>query len=87
MKNKNDPYTVEKITRINCTFFVLNVHYARRWPSISYAFGLFLKHALIGVVTYGTPPSSPLRKGIAGERYKYDILELNRLCLLHNKKK
>ena len=41
---------------------------------------------MIGVVTYGTPPSSTLRKGVAGDEYKYDVLELNRLCLLNNGK-
>ena len=39
---------------------------------------------MCGIVTYGTPPSSTLKKGIAGEGYKSDILELNRLCLRNN---
>ena len=37
-------------------------------------------------MTYGTPPSATLKRGIAGDKYKGDVLELNRLCLLHNKK-
>jgi hypothetical protein len=77
---------VKKITRSDCEPFILGIHYARRWPSISYAFGLFDDNELIGVVTYGTPPSSTLRKGVAGDDYISDVLELNRLCLLYNRK-
>lgn len=77
---------IKPIERAACEHFILNVHYAKRWPSISYAFGLFEDEELIGVVTYGTPPSSPLRRGIAGDEYKSDILELNRLCLKYNRK-
>ena len=35
---------------------------------------------MIGVVTYGTPSSSPLREGICGKEYSDRVLELNRLC-------
>lgn len=78
--------TVKRIDRSDCENFILNIHYAKRWPSISYAFGLFDGELLIGVITYGTPPSAPLKKGIAGNELKEDILELNRLCLLNNNK-
>lgn len=74
------------VSRTQCEEYILGIHYAKRWPSISYAFGLFFKGDLCGVVTYGTPPSSTLRVGIAGEDYKQDVLELNRLCLKFNKK-
>ena len=80
--NKN----VRKVTRKECEPFILNIHYAKRFPSISYAFGLFDNNELIGIVTYGTPPSSTLRIGIAGEKYKDKILELNRLVLKYNRK-
>lgn len=78
-------YRVESITRAECAPWILDIHYAGRWPSVSYAYGLFHKNILVGVVTYGTPPSSPLRSGIAGPEYKQDILELNRLVLTYNK--
>lgn len=51
-----EEYSVKKITRDQCTPFVLNIHYAKRWPSVSYAYGLFRGQELVGVVTYGTPP-------------------------------
>lgn len=66
--------------------FLLNIHYAKRIPSISFAYGLFDENELIGVVTYGTPPSSTLRRGIAGNDNINIILELNRLCLKYNRK-
>lgn len=66
--------------------FLLNIHYAKRIPSISYAFGLFDNDELIGVCTYGTPPSSPMRKGLLGENYAKIVIELNRLCLKYNRK-
>lgn len=77
-------YSVKQIERKDCNDYILKIHYAKRWPSISYAYGLFLNENLVGVVTYGTPPSSTLKKGIAGIEYSPDILELNRLVLLNN---
>lgn len=38
--------------------FILNVHYAHRLPSISYAYGLYDGSELIGICTYGSPPSN-----------------------------
>jgi hypothetical protein len=61
--------------------WLLEKHYAKRMPPISYAFGLYEDGNLVGVCTYGTPSSSPLRKGIAGEEYSEYVLELNRLCI------
>lgn len=74
------------VSRSDCEPFIIGIHYAKRWPSISYAYGLFIDNELIGVVTYGTPPSAPLKRGIAGDDYKNDVLELNRLCLKYNNK-
>jgi hypothetical protein len=79
-------YLVKSITRNDCKEFILNIHYAKRWPSISYAFGLFSCEELIGIVTYGTPPSSGLRQGLAGKENSHLVLELNRLVLKYNYK-
>jgi len=89
-------YAVRKISRGMCEDFVLRIHYAHRWPSISYAYGLFIEGAdksrlfpvdlLVGVVTYGEPASPPLCIGVCGEEYKDSVLELNRLVLLNNGK-
>jgi hypothetical protein len=53
-------------------------------PSVSWSFGLFYGGYLEGVVTYGTPSSAPLRRGICGEQFKNHVVELNRLCLRSN---
>lgn len=76
---------VKKINNKLTYPFLLNIHYAKRIPSISYSFGLFEDSSLVGVVCYGTPASPTLRKGIAGLENVSKILELNRLCLLNNK--
>jgi len=75
---------VRRISRRETAPFILGIHYAKRFPSISYAFGLFDGEALEGVCTFGTPSSAPLRSGLCGSEYAGDVLELNRLCLRNN---
>ena len=65
--------------------FILEIHYAKRKPSISFAYGLYDKDELIGVCTFGSPASPSLCKGIAGEHNKSKVIELNRLVLKHNR--
>ena len=79
-------YSVHKISYEDTKPFILNIHYAKRMPSISYSFGLFYKNELVGIVCYGSPPSQSLCKGIAGVHNRKIILELNRLVLKYNKK-
>lgn len=79
-------YIVKQITRGECETYILKIHYAHRWPSITWAFGLFANDELCGVVTYGTPPSSTLRRFVAGDENERYVIELNRLCLKYNKK-
>ena len=50
------------------------------------AFGLYNDNELVGIVTYGIPPSPTLCRGVCGDKYFLDVYELNRLCLLNNKK-
>lgn len=83
---RGSDYSVRAVSRTDCEPFIMGIHYAKRWPSISYSFGLFSNGLLVGIVTYGTPPSATLRRGIAGDEFQSNILELNRLCLLDNKK-
>lgn len=79
-------YDVRQITYQDTKPFILDIHYAKRMPSISYAYGLFLNGELEGVVSYGSPASPSLCKGIAGEEYKNEVIELNRLVLKNNRK-
>lgn len=77
MKN----YEVKSIDNYLTYEWLLKKHYAKRIPSISYAFGLFDNMNLIGVCTFGTPVSSTLRDLWKG---KYELIELNRLCVNDN---
>jgi hypothetical protein len=61
---------VERVPNAETHDFILNRHYARRLPSISYAFGLFRGGALEGICTYGTPSSAPLRTGVRADLQK-----------------
>ena len=79
-------YSVQQIEYKDTKHLILNVHYAKRMPSISFAYGLFEYDNFVGLVSYGTPASPSLCKGIMGEEYKSYVLELNRLVLVNNKK-
>lgn len=59
--------------------WLLEKHYAKRLCNVMYAFGLFIDKELEGVITFGMPPSSTLGSSICGDKYKSDVLELNRL--------
>jgi hypothetical protein len=82
--SKEEGYAVRQIKPSESHWLLLNVHYAKRLPSISYAYGLFKDGELVGVCTFGTPSSAALRSGIAGAEYADRVLELNRLCLVNN---
>jgi hypothetical protein len=66
--------------------WLLEKHYAKRIPPISFAFGLYVESQLKGIVTYGVPSSSTLRDGLCGKEHSDKVLELNRLCLSENNK-
>lgn len=76
---------VKPIKNQDAWSWCIDVHYAKRVPSITYAFGMF-DPDLIGVVTYGTPSSSPLRAGVCGADYADKVLELNRLVFVDTPK-
>lgn len=60
--------SVHQINYDDATPFILNVHYAHRIPCIQYAYGLFEDDELIGIVTYGQPPSPNVCIGVGGGR-------------------
>lgn len=78
--------TVSRVSNSATYPFLIERHYAKRIPSLSHCFGLFRNNELIGVVTYGTPPSAPQRTGLLGPDMAGVVLELNRLCLKYNRK-
>ena len=79
-----EDYKIVKIPAKNCYDLILNYHYAKRIPSISYAYGLFKNDELVGCCTYGSPASPSLTKGVCGESMKSYVIELNRLVLKYN---
>lgn len=80
--NKKEKRYIRKISYEETKPFLLGIHYARRMPCITHAFGLFLEGKCVGVVTYGIPPSNSLCKGLAGQENFHNVLELNRLVFL-----
>lgn len=72
---------VRRITYEETKPFLLGIHYARRMPCVTDAFGLFVNNEIVGVVTYGVPASRPLCIGLAGAENERKVLELNRLVI------
>lgn len=66
--------------------FILNIHYAKRKPSISFVYGLYDNEELIGICSFGMPPSPILAESIIGKKDKKLVIELNRLVLKYNRK-
>lgn len=79
-----DGYFVKQISYQATKWWILHLHYAKRMPMISFAYGLFHYGTLVGICTFGSPASPFLCKGICGEKYRKQVIELNRLALLHN---
>jgi len=78
-------YSVKQIESKQTHEYILNFHYLKRIPSISYAYGLFCKEELVGVITFGHPASHYVKTGILGNK-EGTVLELNRLWLKYNRK-
>ena len=77
-------YEIRQIPFSETKHWILNIHYAKRLPSISYAYGLYRHNEMVGMVSYGTPASPSLCKGICGEEHRSDVIEQNRLVLRDN---
>lgn len=75
---------VKYLTYQQAKRFLLPRHYSGRTPSISYAFGWYIKSELVAVCTFGKPASNSLCKGVCGEEYSSQVYELNRLCRIDN---
>ena len=84
--SETDKYFVRQINYEDTKDLILNVHYAKRMPSISYAYGLFEDGNLVGLVSYGVPASPRVCEGLCGKEHSKKVLELNRLVLRNNKK-
>ncbi len=74
-----DAYTIQPISYACAMEVIIREHYLHRRAPCSFAFGLFLQEDLKGVICYGTPSSSGLRKGLAGPDNISNVIELTRL--------
>jgi len=77
-------YSVIPIPSEQTYDWLLNKHYAKRIPPISYAYGLYSDKLLNGVCTFGTPLASQLQDAANGI---CKVLELNRLVINENLEK
>ena len=84
--NLND-ITFREITREESKHMLLNYHYLQRMPPLSVAYGAFNGNEMIGVLTFGKPPSNSLCQGICGEKWSSQVFELNRLYTVDNSPK
>lgn len=71
---------VQQVSHGDVKPWLLLRHYAHRMCNVVYAFGAFRGTELVGVVTYGIPPSPHLCRGLCGPDFSDKVLELNRLC-------
>lgn len=76
---KLDEIDFREIAREETKEILLNYHYLQRMPPLSVAFGAFHSGRLVGVMTFGKPPSNSLCKGVAGDGLASSVYELNRL--------
>tara|TARA_R100001443_G_scaffold20572_1_gene32632 strand:+ start:4735 stop:5439 length:705 start_codon:yes stop_codon:yes gene_type:complete len=76
----NKIYNVKSIKKELCKEWLLKKHYAKRIPSINYAFGLYdiKTGSMLGCCTYGIPASNNALL-LCGEENKKYAIELNRL--------
>jgi hypothetical protein len=78
--------SVKKTTLAECKDLILNKHYAKRSPCVSFAYGLYFGDELLGCCTFGKPASYTLCDGVCGKAYSKIVWELNRLVLYSNEK-
>lgn len=75
-------YTVKSIQKQQTIEWLTKIHYLKRVPSLSFAFGLFRGKVLVGVLTIGKPASNSLCIGVCGDILAHSVYELNRICAL-----
>lgn len=74
-----EEYDIRLVTYKTAMDIVVDKHYLHRKAPCSVAFGLFYGEDIKGVICYGTPSSASLRRGIAGEDNRFNVVELTRL--------
>ena len=75
---------IKQISYNEAKDFLLPRHYSGRTPSISWAFGWYIKNKLVAVCSFGKPASNSLCKGVCGIEFSPKVFELNRLCRIES---
>lgn len=75
------PLMVVPITKEQAKPFIMDVHYAKRFPPHQYLFGLQEQGKLVGVVCYGPPASPQVMRSVFSGLWTERVLELNRLVI------
>lgn len=73
-----DSLTVGVLCKRRAAALVVEHHYLHRKPGMSFAFGLFAGAEVVGVCTFGVPPSRHLQKSLCPSD-PGKVIELNRL--------
>mgnify|MGYP003118407862 FL=1 len=76
-----DTYLVRKLSTHEYVEWFKKKHYAKRIPSVSYAYGLYKDKFLIGICSYGRPVAHQLVKYAFQGHFQDNFLELNRLVV------
>jgi len=80
--NIRDNYKIKEIPSQVALLMVKSNHYLHRGCPVEQSFGMFnILNMLVGVIIYGTPASSSLRKGVCGIEEKDNVIELTRLWI------
>lgn len=77
----NHNVRVEQIGKETYKNWLLTIHYAKRIPPISFAYGLVENGLTVGIVSFGSPASPQVARSVFPSDAK-TVLELNRLVLL-----
>lgn len=70
---------IERVESKKVLDILLNKHYLYRRPSISFAYSLFYKGEVVGVITIGKPASPAVGRGLMGRELTKHVYELNRM--------
>ena len=76
-----DQYIVRKLSTNEYVEWFTQKHYAKRIPSVSYAYGLYKNKFIVGICSYGRPVAHTLVKYAFAGKFQDTFLELNRLVV------
>ena len=69
------------ISNYTANLVAVESHYAHRKAPITWSFGAYFNEKLLGIITFGKPPSQHLCIGVCGREHQERVYELNRLWM------